>query len=227
MPLAGRLLRASRTRVVETAGARLDALDLDQMAAALETVATTVRTKTEALDSDLLKRIAVSVADDFYKSLASISNWSDGADSYVRAVFGTFFDILTERGIPLRYVVENTYAQDLICPLQFFPDVFAAVGFIYDCPHLLALRLAQGDGRFPDGIPDAGDLAPWLAEGRDVASQLACKATDSQRHLMYLEVDFVEGALDEVLSLPGASGTIIIFRNEAPVMGSNVNVRYL
>jgi hypothetical protein len=44
-------------------------------------------------------------------------------------------------------------------------------------------------------------------------------------HLAYLEADYEDGDVDAIIRAPTASGSILVFRNEAPLPGSRVQIR--
>jgi hypothetical protein len=221
----------ANTDVVAESATRLRQLDASESATALATVAATVRRLTDDLTGERLGSVAVSVADDLYKTTATWQGrWAEEETNYLRSVYATFFEALTQRGLTIRYIVENTY-PDLARPLIFFPLVYRQLGLVYACPHHLAWDLAKHDVPTFDGLlaasgglPSNHDLAPWLKESRHVVATLAAKAIDARRHLMYLELDYKDGALDPILTLPAAQGVITIFRNEPPNPHTRVRV---
>ncbi len=223
----------ARVDVVASTAERLTGLPREEADAALEAIGADVRAKVEALSDEDLRNVAVAVADDLYKTLNRISIWGPETDRYVRAVFGTFFDVLHGRGYLMRYVADNVYEEGLQRPLFLYPLAYSAAGLVYVCPHENAYSLMKRDGALDESdgelaqasMVDLSALAPWLAEGRLLAKMLIEAAADRQMHHVYLELDFEAGALDAVWNLSTPPGTIVVFRNEAPVLGSLVDVR--
>jgi hypothetical protein len=126
----------------------------------------------------------------------------------------------------IRYIVENAYPDSLDRPLIFYPGIFRHMGFVYVCPHELAWRIAEHDGRLTEGqAPTIGNLAGAIDEGRSLARAAAERAAAEARHLAYFEIDWQPGSLDLIDALPETPGTIQIFRNAPPTAGTTVNVR--
>ena len=201
--------------------ARLAALDDEGRAVALSTVQRAVAGQAGALDDEALPMTAVSVIDDLYKAGNIAVTWGQANRDYVGAVWGTFFAVLTDRGFALRYVVENTFPEPLDRPLVFFPDLFGAAGVLYLCPHEVATRLPEAG----TAEHTLGGLRFLVEEARDMACGIVEEVAVARHgHLAYLEIDFDEGCLDRILGLPRAPGTISVFRNEAALPGSNVEV---
>jgi hypothetical protein len=212
-----------RERLVELP-ARLSHLGTDERAAALATVRTTVAGLVQAMSDELLQKAAISVADDLYKSAARRATWDAHAADYVGAAVGTFFAALGRRGYRMHYVVENTFPDDLQRPLQGLGMIAGAAGMIYICPHDLAARLLGLDGGAL-GL-ELDTLRPAVAEGRHLALELAERCVAGGRHVLYLEIDWDEGCLDGVMQLGAQPGVISAFRNDPPVPGSTVSVRF-
>ncbi len=212
-----------RDRLVELP-ARLAHLGTDDHAIALATVRATVAGLVQAMSDELLQKAAVSVADDLYKSAARRDTWDAHAADYVGAAVGTFFTALGHRGYRLHYVAENTFPDDLQRPLQALGMIAAAAGLVYICPHDLAARLLGLDGGAFGLQLDA--LRPGVAEGRQLAFELAERCVAGGRHILYLEIDWDEGCLDGVTQLGAQPGVISVFRNDPPVPGSTVSVRF-
>jgi hypothetical protein len=208
-------------RVLVEQPERLEALDEEGRAAALSVVQRVVADQASALDDTLLSEGAVSVIDDLYKAGCAADVWGPLHADYVRAVWGTFFSVLSDRGFTIRYVVENTFGEPLDHPLILFPDLFRSAGVTYVCPHELATRLPEGATaeHTIDGLRFLGDEARYMA--RQIVDKIV--ATEHV-HLAYLEIDFVEGCLDGIMDLRRAPGTISAFRNEAPLPGTNIQM---
>ncbi len=191
-------------------------------ALALVTVRSQVRRLAGDLEDDLLLAVSVSMVDDLYKSAGILTDWNPPTAEYVTAVWGTFFDVMAARGYLMHYIVENTFPDHLGRPLQLYPEVFGAAGIIYVCPHHIATKLPEG----AEAEPSLAGLRHLLAEGRYLAKEVATQATGQNSSLMYLEIDYDAGCLDEILSLSAAPGVVTVVRNQAPQPGSTVEVTY-
>jgi hypothetical protein len=218
----------ANTDVVPESARRLAALEAADKDRALSQIAATVQAYTARLQADGIDiaRVAVSVADDLYKTLFRAQEWSHESTAYLGAVFGTFLAAASSRGIQVRYVVENTFPDYLDRPLIFYPEMFRQAGFVYVCPHEFAWRLAEHDGLLPAGQdPTVGNLASVAAEGRALAHAAARQAVTDGRHLAYFEIDWQPGSLDPIDALPAPPGAVTVFRNDVPAPGTTVEVR--
>lgn len=163
----------------------------------------------------------VAIADDLYRAASAIPCWDDSVSDYLECSASSFFSLLKKRGYRLEYVIDNGF-DDLQRPTQLFPEWFRACGIVYICPQDAACRLMRADGVAVDAYPAA--LARTMAEARDVGSQLARRCRQEARHFVYLETDCIEGSHVTALQDRGAPGTLSVFRREAPVPGSKVEV---
>ena len=200
--------------------ADLEKLGPEDQLKAVVVVAQCVGAAIGQLDDDALTGVAVSMIDDLYRAACTMTEWSTAQAEYVAAVWGTAFKIITERGFTVRYVIENTWQDGLVRPIDAFPMIFSQAGFVYLCPHAMAANLpdAAGAARTFEALKNV------IAEGRDIASMALKQLSGSRRHLVYLEADYQKGCLDEVIALPSPLGLILIERHEAPTPGSKVNV---
>lgn len=188
---------------------------------ALDQIRDGVLRHADGWDDALLPRVAVSLTDDLYKFGCTAEYWDEATEAYVAAVWGSFFPYLAQRGFQIRYVAENTWPDGLERPLQLFPDLFAAAGVAYVCPHSLAWALPDADGS--DG--SIASLAGVIGEGRLLAGATVRTLNDVRAHFLYLEADYEEGSLDAVLGLATQPGTVDILRTEPAVSGSRIEVR--
>lgn len=218
----------ANTDVVAVSGARLEALSEADRSAALATVSARVRELVNAmgLDRDQFVGLIVSVVDDFYKTVAGATAWDRSGSQYCSAVFATLLDLATERGLQVRYVVENTFPDFLDRPLQFYPQVFGEIGMAYVCPQIYAWKLAQADGRIAPGEdPQIERFVQVMDESRMLARRVLRELLERRQHLAYFEIDWTEGSLDAVLKIDESPGTVLMFRNAPPVAGSTIEVR--
>lgn len=199
---------------------RLAGLGSGDRRAALLVVEETVAAQALALDDELLPQAAVSFVDDLYRSGCALAEWGQSQRSYVAAVWGTFFAVLRSRGFALRYVVMSTFPERLELPLDVFPDLFGLAGVTYACPQEVAMGLLKGVG----GERTAADVRSVLDEARVVAASIASRAAGRRGHLVYLELECVEGCLALVDRLPAGPGTILAYRDESGVAAPCVQV---
>jgi len=199
-------------------GGEFEALSTGDRKHASELVSQRVHEFSKLFDNDLIVKVALSMIEDLYKAGVSATVWGPGYESYVSAVWGTMFAALRDRGYTIRYIVENTWPDDELRPVQFFPSLFGLAGVTYICPSAMAAELPELKGA---PVTTAG-LRPGLAEGRFIAQEALKELVKQGKHFAYFETDFDPGCLDIVFALPKPPGTIEIFRNEALVPGSTV-----
>lgn len=169
---------------------------------------------------------AVFMVDDLHKSCFREFRWSSAVDQYIGATAGTFTQELTRRGYALHYVVDNTQREDSFADV---PDcasaIFSSAGMLVTGPQAMAFELMDRADRQPR---DVTALARYRDEGHFVADKLIDRCHTERRHSAHFNLDFDDDkpplALDVALSPAGAPGTILIFRNQAPVTGSIAQV---
>jgi len=123
------------------------------------------------------------------------------------------FGALAKRGFRIHYVIEHLHPERIGRPLELFPDLFAAAGFDYVCPHTYANLLPEAHEA--EVTPEA--LAPFLADGRRLALEQAGAVAAAGRHLAYLELAPEPGAVDAVNALVSTTpGTIGVHRVGLP-----------
>jgi hypothetical protein len=194
-------------------GERLSVLNAQERSIALTAAEMRVEVQVAALDSRALARLAVDAVERLYRVGVSLELWSPDISAYVRATWGVVFGELAKRGFRLHYVIEHLHPERIGRPLELFPDLFAAAGFDYVCPHTFANLLPEAHEA--EVTPDA--LAPFLPEGRRLALEQATAVAAAGRHLAYLELAPEAGAVDAVVDLIAATpGTIGVHRVGLP-----------
>lgn len=217
----------ARTDVVERSARRLEQLNGDAVDAALEAVVTGVYARADELcfDEGGIAGLAVSAADDLYKTTATATTWTRETDFYVMAAFGAVFRVVAARGYQVRYVVSNTF-PNLQLGLRGCWNSFEQAGLHFVSPQKFAYALAVRRGAVaPDAHVTLHDLEPEIEEGRLIAQEAARAAIARRQHLAYFDIDPIPGSFDHVLTGNLPPGTIIIYRDEAPLPGSRVNLR--
>jgi hypothetical protein len=215
-----------RTGAIHRNARRLHRLGEPERAAACRQIQEAVSRRLHALTDSQLLQAAVSMVDDLYKLVNAEVLLDEALLAYLDAFARTFTTAVRARGYVIQYVVENQYAGvDFLMrgPLDLFPTVFNAAGFVYVCPHQLAWRLMAADG--VAAAEYARAFALYIAEARGVGDRLEqCQATG--RHFVFLEADYEEGALAAALQGAAAPGVLSVFRNDAPLPGSTVSVSF-
>lgn len=177
---------------------------------------------TKLSDSDLML-MSVTMVDDLYKAGNCAEIWDDAVKQYIAASVGMFSHAIAKRGYLIHYLVDNSFEQSdfgMQRPLELYPALFGAAGFVYICPQRIARRLMEKDGvsrpKYIETLPR------YIAEARDVSSDLIERCHLEKRHYVYLDTDSVEGTFDKAMTTRGSPGIITICRNSAPVSGSKV-----
>jgi hypothetical protein len=167
------------------------------------------------------------MVDDLYKYVNDEVLMDRALFAYLDAFARTFTKTVRERGYVIHYIVENQFSDVdflMVGPFDLFPKVFNAAGFVYVCPHQLALQLMQADGVAVSQYSRA--IAQYIAEARVVGNRLVNQCYGTGQHYVFLEADYQEDALDIALQGSGAPGVLSVFRNDAPVPGSTVSVSF-
>lgn len=210
-------------QALATFGAALEDMEAADRPRISQLVSERVTQFSALFNDEQIVQLVVSMVDDLYRAGSTISAWGEGFELYVAAVWGTMFNAVQDRGLTVRYIVENTWPDDQLRPVQFFPAFFGAAGITYVCPSFFASQLPE-----LEGAPLTADgLRPGLAEGRLIAKEVALQLAASGRQFAYFETDFDDGCLDSILELPKPRGTIQILRNQAPIPGSTVELTFV
>jgi hypothetical protein len=206
---------------------RLSKLSEPARKVACDQVRDAVRMRVRDLADQQLLQAAVSMVDDLYKYVNDEVLMAGALFEYLDAFGRTLTQAVRARGYVIRYVVENQFSGVdfmMLGPFDLFPRIFHAAGFVYICPQQLGLHLMQHDGIAPSEYPRA--IAHYIPEARHVGDRIAIQCHDGGQHYVFLEADYQEGALDVALRGGGAPGVLRIFRDEAPVAGSEIFVRF-
>jgi hypothetical protein len=175
-----------------------------------------------AVPDELLRKAALSYADDLYKEASASTTWGGGFPVYLHTCAGTLSRLFTERGIRIQYLIDNEY-EDMTRPLQLFPEWFGYCGFVYACPQSAVMKLAEHDGVAETS--DFDDLcARYIDEARHLVDQIVERAQREGRHVVQLDTDSAPGSYDVAMRAVKEPGTITVSRSEAPEPGSHVDV---
>jgi hypothetical protein len=201
---------------VSEAAADLGRLDALARARTLRELEAAVAEHVRVLPDELLASAMVAVADDLYRSANVVDKWDADVEDYLRSTAGTFWRAVGERGLMLRYLVDNSF-ESLERPAELFPIWFQACGIVYVCPQAVAAEL-----RAHDGADEVG-LAEYADEARHVVERVIARCQGERRHLLLLDLDGDEGAFEPLLADRDLD-VVSVFRVEAPEAGTKVQV---
>ena len=216
-----------RRNAINRQAARLNKLTQSERALAFDIIRNSVLEQTRDLADERLLQAAVSMVDDLYKTINDELLMAPALFEYIDAFGHTFTQAVRERGYVIRYVVENQFSGvDFLKlgPFDVFPRVFNAAGFVYICPQHLSYQRMQQDGF--GGSEDSEAISQYAFEGRYLGDRLVIRCHDESKHFAFLEADYQEGALDFALRYRSAPGVLNIFRDDAPIAGSEVYVGF-
>jgi hypothetical protein len=212
-----------RDNAIAQSAAALNELDDNGVRFALERLTAHVIELARVAPQTLLAQTAFVMTDDLYKAACATPSWDSALAGYLTASAGAFTTLLTERGLTVEYVVDNSFAPDnMQRPLTLFGPWFESAGFVYVCPQALAIELAEQTASSEEPAVDAHSLA----EARDMATELVRRCRQERRHYMYLDVDFQIDSVDFLINVTSdVPGVISVFRNQPPLPGTEVEVR--
>lgn len=215
-----------RLQAITNAADLLEALpdaDRDRSLAALSR---RVRELAAALDDGWLVSAAYFMVDDLHKSYFHGFRWTPGVPDYLAATAGVVLDELTRRGFVLHHVIDNVEGPATLGErLTYLPAVFAAAGLKVTGPQLMALALMER----ADGRPrDVAAIPQYRDEGHHVANLFIERCHQERWHSVYLNLDLDDDApalsLQTALAPGGTAGTIMMFRNTPPAIGTFVHI---
>lgn len=174
------------------------------------------------MDDGWLVSTAYFMVDDLYKSCFHQLLWSLEAEEYIRATAGVVMQELARREFVLHYVIDNQECEAKLADrLTGIPLPFWAAGLFVTGPQIMALELMEQADHQPRAV---SAIPRYRAEGQHLADQLILRCHRERRPSVYLNMDLDDDApalsLEVALSPKDTSGAIVIFRNEAPAIGS-------
>lgn len=214
-----------RTDAINRAAAKIRALGTAERDAAYGEIRECVVDKLLVLSDDILLKATVSIVDDLYKFVNDTVRMDDALIGYLDAFARTAIMTVRARGFVARYVADNQFTNgDYLRtgPFDLFPRVFNAAGFVYSCPQMVARQLMQNDG-LRDSEYEAR-VAQYIDEARMLTNRIIATCRSEARPFLLLDADYEDGSFAEVESGERDTGALTIYRNEAPVPGSNVSV---
>lgn len=126
----------------------------------------------------------------------------------------------------LHYIVDNVQPESTLDEaLANAAAVFASAGLMVCGPQLMGFELMERADHQRSAV---AALPRYRDEGHFVANQLVERCHLERRHSVYLNLDLDDDtpalSLDVALSQAGAPGTIVVFRNQPPKLGTVAQV---
>lgn len=206
---------------------RLHKLEETDRKTACEEIRNKVRDYTDQLTDEQFLQMMVTMVDDLYKSVNDEVLLATALFEYLDAFGRTLTQVLRERGYVIQYIVENQFFDiDILLrgPFDVFASFFQAAGFVYICPQQVIPFLMQHDNIPATEYEKSVDK--YINEARHISDKLVTECHENNLHYIFLEVDFQEGSLDVAMEKSGSPGVLNIFRNEAPVAGSQIAISF-
>ncbi len=192
-----------------------------QREAALEGIAASVREHLQELSDEVLLRVVVTLVDDLYKTGNQLALWTPCHGEYLAHTAALVVAALHERRYAVRYLIDNRF-DGMERVFKLFPLMFAASGLKYISPANMALQLMSADGKQPEEF--AFQWPQYAVEARHVADMAAERLNAAGTSYVYLNTENCERPF-EACQLAGES-VLFVLREEAPVAGSKVEVRF-
>lgn len=174
-------------------------------------------------EKDLAMQAFVMV-EDLYKSVNRPAvRLDESVIEYLQASAGTFCYLLSKQGFSIHYLIDNVFEQTehgMTYPLKAFAPWFNAAGFVYICPQEIAHEVISGRQE------DYFEMLPiYIGEARSIANEIAARCHKEKRHYVFLDTDYIQDSFGEPLKAKDSPYTLTIFRNEAPIEGSQSSIR--
>jgi hypothetical protein len=205
---------------------QLDKLSESKQKKAYDQIREAVNSQVQAYTDEQLLMAAVSLVDDLYKFLNDEVFVATTLFEYLEAFGRTFTDALRERGYVINYIVDNQFTRNDVLfqgAFDLFKKVFNAAGLVYICPQLIGMQLMQADGINDDFLTS---MPRYINEARYLSDKLVTECHEEGLHYVFLETNFEDGVLDAAVKDMNKPGVLGIFRNEAPIAGSKIQVSY-
>jgi hypothetical protein len=166
--------------------------------------------------------VAVYLLDNVYRGAASIRRVDGALFNYVKALGEAVAPILSSPQAVYAYVIDNSY--DDADRFELVIDLLRAFGVVVSCPESLAASLVEHDTGAKARAVGLAEWPRYAAEAWGVALTLVERASAARRPLVVLSQQFDESVLKRIRSTLDTAGYTVVFRNEAPVTGSQVLV---
>ena len=216
-----------RNGAIVTGGERLDGLCGEDRDRSLAALTQRVATLVAQLDDGWLLTTSFFMVEDLFKSTFRWDQWTPGMHDYIAATATVVVQELARRGFVLHYVIDNTQGDaNLAAMLTHLPPVFGAAGLAVIGPQLVAADLLiEAEGQPPAEI---AAIQRYRDDGHAIADAVVSQWHQERRSSVYLNLDLNDDlpALDlgVAMSQAGAPETIVVFRNQPPMEGSQSTV---
>ncbi|ORV41704.1 hypothetical protein AWC02_00800 [Mycolicibacter engbaekii] len=215
-----------RMGAINAGADKLDTLSATARQRSVTALTERVADQVTRLDDGLLVGAAFFMVDDLYKSYFHQLKLSGTTVEYIRATAGVVMAELARRDFVVHYVIDNMESEAKIADrLTGVPLQLRAAGFMVTGPQIMALELMVRADHRPR---DVRAIPIYRDEGKDLADRVIQSCHQERRPSVYLNMDLDDGApplsLEVALSVAGTPGAIVIYRNEAPVIGSKAHI---
>lgn len=164
--------------------------------------------------------MVVYILDNVYRGAANVQKVNRALHDYLSALGQTSMPFLTTAGPPFAYVIDNTFDN----PVRF--DAVLALlrsfGLVVVCPEVMATTLMEHDTGVKAHPTDLPEWPRYAREAWHVALESVKQASSERRALIVLTMHLEPADLGQIRELTSAAGYAVIFRNEAPITGTNV-----
>jgi len=153
-------------------------------------------------------------ADKLYRIVNAVSMLDGASLLFLGTIGRVFAGAAREHGRAIAYIVDNVVSEDRLRGIR---AAFNAAGFVVASPELLAAELARADGR------ENVDLARYEIEAIGLALRVVEGAVADRHHCLWVSGMCDQDAIGAAIKHVG-DRYVGVFRNEAPVDGSSVDV---
>ncbi len=165
-----------------------------------------------------MEKLCVWHTDRLYRLVNKLDRLDAASFSFLRAVGAVFGVVTKQRKMSVAYLVDNDIPMDRLLGVR---AAFNALGFVVVSPELLAMELS----REPAAHASATDPHEALRnESLAVAARLFREAVAERKHVMWLSGTATTKELVSLAALLDDAPYVGVFRNDAPVDGTTVQL---
>ena len=166
--------------------------------------------------------LVVYILDNIYRGAANVQKIGPALHDYLSALGQTAMPFLTSAGTPFAYVIDNTFDNPV--RLDAILALLRSFGFVVVSPEVIATTLKEETTGLKVHPLDLSDWPFYAREAWDVALEVVVRASSERRALVVLSMHLEPADLERVREVVSGAGYSILFRNEAPVTGSTVEI---
>lgn len=170
--------------------------------------------------ADDFEKLMVWHTDKLYRVLNAVPLLDGASFVFLRALGAAFGAAAKQRATAIAYLVDNGVPEDRLRGVH---AAFSALGFVVASPELLAVALGEADGVAPDEVLGPR-LETYRAEAIAVAGRVFASALADRRSCIWLSGACDEDDLRAVAGSLDGLPYVGVFRNDAPVDGTKVQV---